>query len=476
MTAALLALLVAFPSPAQFDVAAAEGGASGMRFTGSPRSKWDCRACHVGAQLPSIALSTDPGGLLEGGYEPGRTYTLTFSIPGAPKAAGLAVDAAVTSGAPLSGFANASAVPPELRCEGGGDPVEVQDQGLAIQTRSCGVSTWKLAWTAPSGDVGPVTIYAGAVSGNFDGSLLGDEATAASWALPRAGGSLPRPSCGGTAGALAPLLLLAVVFALRRRRLSRALVAVALVSFAPLALPEGTGREAEPAGVFARLGPGLASRDLSLTSASRATPVHVAAPAYFEGSLDLRIFPLRLAELGGGLFLGASHARGVASEELPSATGKTDTIQVFPARSVLSAGWVFDVGPLSLSPAASYGFASFSLEKNPLVDEPELEGYGAQLGLGFTRGAVRLEVTPRVARLRSVGLAADGYGPLGTSFAWGVEAEALWRFSSRGFGLSLRGGYGVTRASLNGGGTRGLGPVELGERLGQGSIAVSYER
>jgi uncharacterized protein (TIGR03382 family) len=352
----------------------------------------------------------------------------------------------------------------------------VKDQGLAIQTRSCGVATWKLAWTAPASDVGPVTIYAGAVSGNFDGTLLGDTATAASWALPRAGASLPRSSCGETAGPLAPLLLVALAFVLRRRRLARALAAVALVAIAPTVIAGGPEREAEPPGVSVRLGPGLASRDLSLTTPSRATPLHVAAPAYFEGSLAITVYPLRLAERSGGLFFAARHARGVAGEDLPTASGKTDSISVFPSRSAVAAGWSFDLGPVSLSPAATYAWWTFSLEKNPLVDEPELEGYGAELGLALGRGALRLELTPRVARLRSVGLAADGYGSLGASLAWAVEGEALWRFSTRGFGLSLRAGYGITRAGLGGGGTRALGPVELSERLGHGSIALVYER
>ncbi|MHB8874653.1 MAG: choice-of-anchor V domain-containing protein, partial [Myxococcaceae bacterium] len=275
MTGALLALVLAFPSPPQFGLPAIGGGGSGNKFTGSPRSKWDCAVCHEGEALPPVRVTALADSPFEGGYQPGKSYPLELSIEGAAMSAGVSFELLTREGVRAGALAPSGVLPSELACDDGSDPIAIGRDGVAM-SRSCrsGIASWRVVWTAPEGDVGPVTLYAGAVDGDKDGSCKGDRPGSATVAI-RGPTTAPLPKPASCAGAgLLPLGVLAALWRRRARRASLPILMLGLsfVTFrAPLTPSAGSfglhDRRMSTHAVHGRRAP------------ARAKPARVAPPA-----------------------------------------------------------------------------------------------------------------------------------------------------------------------------------------------------
>jgi hypothetical protein len=219
MTHALL-LVLAFGSADDFDTPATLGGGQGVSFTGSPTAKWNCAVCHDADGPGAFAVSAVGRDLAAQGYVPGETYELELTLTGSgpSQRAAFALELSKSNRSP-SGTLN-KAMPlmgsgaAEYACTtlGGIDPVAIIDRGSARVAHSyaCAINKWRVSWTAPASDEGPVTLYASAVDANADSRNAGDVTHSLVLGIPSPStvGARSMQSCSSTPAALLVLVLL----------------------------------------------------------------------------------------------------------------------------------------------------------------------------------------------------------------------------------------------------------------------------
>jgi len=225
MTPALVAAVLAFTAPVNFQAPAQYGGGNGNRFTGSPGSHWNCGACHVADPKLSVEVTADGRDLHGQGYAPGETYSLVVTLSDAAKASAFALEIVDANGE----AAGTLALPPpptgdqsETFCpDGFTSIVELEDGAKVAQSNACrpGLTVWRVEWTAPDTDVGPVTMYLDAVAGDGDGTNVGDRSAAQVLGVPSPG--TPKTTgCSSvpvSSGAAFSLLAGMLLFARRKR-------------------------------------------------------------------------------------------------------------------------------------------------------------------------------------------------------------------------------------------------------------------
>lgn len=167
----------AFHSDSQFVEDAAEGGADGIFYTGSPRSRgYDCSACHLDAPVEArLVLATDPGELLSAlEYVPGEIYEFTVKLEGETRGMGsatnfntFALELLDAEDEPVGGFFGFD-----------GESLRTQDDGgvLFAQGRDDATS-WTFLWQAPEAGTGYLDAYIAVVDGDGAGEVEGQGAT-----------------------------------------------------------------------------------------------------------------------------------------------------------------------------------------------------------------------------------------------------------------------------------------------------------
>lgn len=311
MTEALLLAVLAFAAPDNFKVPADRGGGNGMRFSGSPRSKWDCSVCHTQALELALDVTAAPGSLFTGGYELGTRYELSLSLGEAPLAGAFSMELVSRRGELVGQLAAVPGLPSDALCDDGSNPVEIQGAGEAAQSVSCrkGLGAWKVGWTAPASDVGPVTLYVSAVAGDLDGTFRGDRTTMRVLGIRSPSSPPERAGCGGAGALVVPFMALGVVIA-RRRRVGVTLLALFLV------LPvSARGADSEPPGVIATASLGVGVEGLALSGPAFATPLQLLM-LFPQASASVTLYPARFIEGTAaldGLALQISYVRGWAA-------------------------------------------------------------------------------------------------------------------------------------------------------------------
>lgn len=528
VTEALLATLLAFALPQDFQAPVAVGGGGGRRFTGSPTSKWDCGVCHDPKADLALTVKATPDSLFTDGYVPGTTYTLDLSISdAAPKSSAFAVE--IARGALVSGpkFAGTfTAVAGQPKCKDGLDVVEIQDgaaPGEAAQARGCiaGVSTWQVTWTAPDKDLGTATLYASAVVGDNSGNNLGDASASVLIGIPSPATKVNRnPGCGAGAFLLLPLglvlwrrkrlalvgMLVLVPFAADAKPKPKkapppvvapapapAPVPVPAPAPAPLAdpapapvaapappaeQPPSTSLGEQPPAVVedsealhVDVSTGAAGRSLELFSNSYGRPVSFAY-GHPIAAVAIAFRPMRLLRVHAleGLEIEGAYQRGWVIEPVASTT-------TTPADGKLTLGYVLELGPVAIAPRAVFRMLVGGVDKNALFDDPWFQSVGGELGLGLTLGPVTVSVRPQVAKVLDTGtLSATGYGKAKGGLSFGGDAGVGVRLGKSGFTLGLSYRFTRTSASWAGNGERALGPLTAVDQTQQGSLFLRYAR
>lgn len=263
----------AFVDPSQFlsgalpHAATLSASGEGIYFTGAPRfAGLDCASCHTeGSQRIGLRLDADEPSLFTDGYEPGRVYELVVRlrneregldyggdtcteasgdfVPCNNNSFALEVDDALgplagqgvfCSRAPVDGVCPAAdETTDEVFVAPDGDAVfgnRTHDSNDDhIVTRN-GATSWRLWWTAPSVDTGPLKLYVSVVDGN--GGLgtvadnqnpMGDDTVHGLIAIPELGGRNDLSASSGCSAAssstdrLAPVLVIVALWLMRRR-------------------------------------------------------------------------------------------------------------------------------------------------------------------------------------------------------------------------------------------------------------------
>lgn len=178
MTSSLVALVVAFGSPSDFAAPSVFGGGGGLRFTGSPREKWDCGVCHVSEQPHTFTVVATGRDLATQGYVPGERYELEVETATPGKKNAFALEFTNRSGDP-AGVVSVDPQTPHLCTSLTPEPVDPVEviEGRVAMTYACEVAKWRVVWTAPAQDDGVVTLYASLVEGNGEDGSRGDVAT-----------------------------------------------------------------------------------------------------------------------------------------------------------------------------------------------------------------------------------------------------------------------------------------------------------
>jgi hypothetical protein len=226
------------------------GGGGGRWFTSSIAEGYGCQVCHEGGQ--PVAKVVVAG--LPPRYQPGATYDLTVSWP-ATEAHGTAlveltdqrgVGAGISS-VPSENLSPAeTCVPTEQGIPAGivlGAPdLKIADQRQIIGAQDCGAHALHFRWTAPSEDVGPISLAGGVIAADGNKDSAGDRFTRlfhtiaspsqAVEAMPVQGACAvaARPRRGGTGGGATTALSIALCLSvltlaarLRRRQRARSL-------------------------------------------------------------------------------------------------------------------------------------------------------------------------------------------------------------------------------------------------------------
>jgi uncharacterized protein (TIGR03437 family) len=183
------------------------------RKTGAPGDQTCAQAgCHVGTAVNggggSLALTSATGDT----YTPGQQQTLTLRITDSTaRAYGFQASARLDSN-PSNGQAGTFTAGPQqiVICENGsvrgtsGCPASAPVQFLE-HNRPFSTNTISISWTAPSSDLGPITIYAAANAANNNGAETGDRIYTTSLKLLPASAGTDRPQVtqGGVVSASA---------------------------------------------------------------------------------------------------------------------------------------------------------------------------------------------------------------------------------------------------------------------------------
>lgn len=199
----------AFVDPSQFlsgalpHAATLSASGEGIYFTGAPRfAGLDCASCHTdGAQRIGLRLDADEPSLFTDGYEPGRVYELVVRlrneregldyggdtcteasgnfVPCNNNSFALEIDDALgplagpgvfCSRAPVDGVCpDANETTDEVFVAPDGDAVfgnRTHDPSDDHVVTRNGATSWRLWWTAPAVDTGPLKLYVSVVDGN----------------------------------------------------------------------------------------------------------------------------------------------------------------------------------------------------------------------------------------------------------------------------------------------------------------------
>lgn len=220
MTSSLVALVVAFGSPSDFAAPSVFGGGGGLRFTGSPREKWDCGVCHVSEQPHTFTVVATGRDLATQGYVPGERYELEVETATPGKKNAFALEFTNRSGDP-AGVVSVDPQTPHLCTSLTPEPVDPVEviEGRVAMTYACEVAKWRVVWTAPAQDDGVVTLYASLVEGNGEDGSRGDVATTLVLGIPSPSTvGLRSSGCSSVPGSAMVLLAWTVVVVLRHRK------------------------------------------------------------------------------------------------------------------------------------------------------------------------------------------------------------------------------------------------------------------
>jgi hypothetical protein len=128
-----------------------------------------CNRCHVGPNINSGPASLNlKFGNEESTYEPNKTYAIEITVSGSDRQNhGFQLVAKNANNQPIGKFAVIDQVLTELN---------PQDANYIQHTRvgQVGRSSWRVGWTAPATEAGPVTFYLAVVAANGDVRATGD--------------------------------------------------------------------------------------------------------------------------------------------------------------------------------------------------------------------------------------------------------------------------------------------------------------
>jgi uncharacterized protein (TIGR03437 family) len=179
-----------------------------VRRTGAPGDQ-TCVVCHTGTALNggggNVALAASTGAT----YTPGQKVTFTITVTDSvARIYGFQATARPDSNASAGQAGNWTiGTQQRVRCEDGND---IPDSGCPASgpiqfiehARPFNTNVITAEWTAPSTDVGPVTIYLAANAANGNGNNQGDHIYTTSLKLtPAAGAQMPTISSGGVVSA-----------------------------------------------------------------------------------------------------------------------------------------------------------------------------------------------------------------------------------------------------------------------------------
>lgn len=502
MTGLALSLVLAFGSPGDFAAPATLGGGSGGRFTGSPNEKWDCNVCHVTPTPSTFTLTAEGRDLVVQGYVPGETYDLELQSSTPGKRNAFALEFVTRSGVRAGTVTNApplmGAAQTEYQCSGV-DPVEVFEERVA-QSYACAVTKWRLRWTAPSEDVGGVTLYVSLVDGDGDSSNHGDVTTNRLLGIPSPSTVGQRAaSCSVVPGNLLAVLLVLLAgpsFAKKKKAsvpppppavekpaepspAPPAPEPAPVVETAPPPPPPPMTAVAAPTPAAdvppaleleARLGFGY--RSFSLSSASYATPFRVTF-ASFGGAVSLTAFPMRLVRTSvlEGLHVQATYAVGWAPQNLGLGSA-----QVLPSDFVLALGYRFGGAVVQVAPRATWRMLIGGVERNALFDDAFFQSVGGEVVASVQLGRVRLLVAPQAGAVLDAGeQATRAYGRNLGGLTFGGRAGGSFALT-KSLTLSLVYQLTVTRASLGGRGTRNLEALSFADTIHGATLSLGLEQ
>lgn len=507
MTGLVLSCVLAFGSPGDFAAPATLGGGSGGRFTGSPNEKWDCSVCHVTPTPSTFTLTAEGRDLVAQGYVPGETYDLELQSSAPGKRNAFALEFVTRTGVRAGTVSNAlplmDAAQVEYLCSGV-DPVEVFEERVA-QSYACAVSKWRLRWTAPSEDVGGVSLFVSVVDGDSDSTNHGDVTTNRLLGIPSPSTVGQRAaSCSAVPGNLLAVLLVLLAgpsFAKKKKVAApRAPVEVPAEPSAPppapaaapaveRAPPTPTPTPAPPSPPMAAVAApapqtdvpaalelearlGFGYRSFSLSSASYATPFRVGF-ASFGGAVSLTAFPMRLLRTSvlEGLHAQATYAVGWAPQNLGLGSA-----QVLPSDFVLALGYRFGGAVVQVAPRATWRMLIGGVERNALFDDAFFQSVGGEVVATLQLGRVRVLVAPGAGAVLDAGeQATRAYGRHLGGLTFGGRAGASLALS-KSVTLTLAYQLTVTRASLAGRGTRNLEALSFSDTIHGATLSVGLEQ
>ncbi len=518
VTEALLLAALAFTAPQDFRARVEVGGANGMRFSGSPSSKWDCSVCHDPQTTLEFDVRATPNTLFTKGYEPNQLYELEVSVSeAAPLTSAFSMEiVARGSGQAAGTLAN---FPGQKQCPNLRDSVEIQAGGTAALSFACApnLTRWKVSWTAPDRDLGSVTLYASGVVGDDDATNAGDRSAAKVLGIPSPSTVGQRSSgCGAPAAALVIPFL--AVFLVRRRR-GALLVLLVLLPTVADAKPRPKAKKAEPVApveppqtevseapapsvveatasptptpveptaetaaveppdvfgpsVHVDVATGFGYRSLSLYSNSFATPLRVPL-GYPLVAVAIGFRPMRLLRIHAleGLEIEGQYRRGWVVGQAPP------TASAIPSDGRVTVGYALELGPVTINPRFVFRVLVGGVEKNFLFDDAWYQSVGGELALAVEIGRLTIFARPLVTKVIDTGtLSEAGYGKAQGGLSLGGEGCVGFRFGNSGFQLGLVYRFTHTTAAWAGGGLRSLGPITSVDQVHQGELALRYSR
>lgn len=188
MSPLLAALVLAYSSPGRYAQDPIDGGSGGRFFTGSPSDGFTCEVCHAsGAPGPEVILNGFP----KDGYEPGRTYAVSFEWTAhdygtTTEVVTIVAELQTDDGEPAGALELPpieDAAPDSLCVTGGAaaELFELADGRTVLTLNPCGATKLRARWTAPSPEADAcapdAVVFAAAMQGDESEDPDGDGLT-----------------------------------------------------------------------------------------------------------------------------------------------------------------------------------------------------------------------------------------------------------------------------------------------------------
>lgn len=141
----------------------------GLDRTGSPVSSAPCSQCHSGGSFSASASLTITDGLgnVVTSYNPGLSYTLTYTISASGASAYAMQATALLSNNAAAGSISSPSANAQVSSLNSRQYLEHASQSTS--------NTFTATWTAPSTGAGSITFYGSALAINFNGNSSGDQ-------------------------------------------------------------------------------------------------------------------------------------------------------------------------------------------------------------------------------------------------------------------------------------------------------------